>query len=58
MQKTLNLGIGLVGVILILYGCLGLLESGKLFLAFSLVLRVFEACGNSAFLTGSFRQRP
>lgn len=54
VKRTLNLGIGLVGVILILYGCLGLLESGKLFLAFSLVLRVFEACGNSAFLTGSF----
>jgi len=54
VKRTLNIGIGLVGVILILYGCLGLLESGKLFLAFSFILRMFEACGNSAFLTGSF----
>jgi len=54
VKKTLNCGIGLVGIILILYGCLGLLHSGKLFLAFSFILRMFEACGNSAFLTGSF----
>jgi MFS family permease len=54
VKKTLNIGIGAVGVILILYGCLGMLKSGKLFLAFSFILRIFEACGNSAFLTGSF----
>jgi len=54
VKRTLNIGIGLVGVILILYGCLGLLHSGKVFLGLSFVLRIFEACGNSAFLTGSF----
>jgi len=54
VKKTLNIGIGAVGVILILYGCLGMIQSGKLFLAFSFILRMFEACGNSAFLTGSF----
>merc|ERR1712088_590658 len=40
--------------ILIGYGCLGLLQNGKLFLGMSFVMRIFEACGNSAFLTGSF----
>jgi len=54
VKRTLNMGIGLVGIILIAYGCLGLLKSGKVFLGLSFVLRIFEACGNSAFLTGSF----
>jgi len=54
VKKTLNLGIGAVGIILIGYGCLGLVQSGKLFLGLSFVLRIFEACGNSMFLTGSF----
>lgn len=54
VKRTLNVGIGLVGVILILYGCLGFIQDGKLFLGLSFVLRIFEACGNSAFLTGSF----
>lgn len=54
VKRTLNLGIGLVGIILILYGCLGMIQDGKLFLGLSFVLRIFEACGNSAFLTGSF----
>lgn len=54
VKRTLNIGIGLVGVILIFYGCLGFFKSGKWFLAMSFVLRIFEACGNSAFLTGSF----
>jgi len=54
VKRTLNLGIGLVGIILILYGCLGMIQSGKVFLGLSFVLRIFEACGNSAFLTGSF----
>jgi len=54
VKRTLNLGIGLVGIILILYGCLGMLKSGPWFLGLSFVLRIFEACGNSAFLTGSF----
>ena len=43
-----------MGIILIGYGCLGLVQSGKLFLGLSFVLRIFEACGNSMFLTGSF----
>merc|ERR1719376_878571 len=54
VKRTLNVGIGAVGLILVAYGCLGLLHSGSLFLALSMVLRIFEACGNSAFLTGSF----
>ena len=48
------MGIGAVGVILVAYGCLGLLHNGSLFLGFSILLRCLEACGNSAFLTGSF----
>merc|ERR1712038_2188994 len=47
-------GIGAVGLILIGYGCLGLLQDGKVFLGMSFVMRIFEACGNSMFLTGSF----
>jgi len=54
VKRTLNVGIALVGVILVLYGCLGMIQNGKLFLGLSFVLRIFEACGNSAFLTGSF----
>jgi len=54
VKKTLNLGIGAVGLILIGYGCLGLLQDGKVFLGMAFVLRIFEACGNSMFLTGSF----
>jgi len=54
VKKTLNIGIGAVGLILIGYGCLGLIEDGRIFLGMSFVMRIFEACGNSAFLTGSF----
>ena len=54
LQKTLNIGIGAVGIILIGYGCLGLIPDGKVFLGMSFVMRIFEACGNSMFLTGSF----
>jgi len=54
VKRTLNVGIGAVGIILIGYGCLGLIQNGKVFLGLSFVLRMFEACGNSAFLTGSF----
>jgi len=54
VKRTLNVGIGAVGLILIGYGCLGLIQSGKLFLGLSFVMRIFEACGNSMFLTGSF----
>jgi len=54
VKRTLNVGIGTVGVVLVFYGCLGLLKSGPLFLGLSMGLRVIEACGNSAFLTGSF----
>ena len=53
-KKTLNIGIGAVGLILIGYGCLGLIQDGRIFLGMSFVMRIFEACGNSAFLTGSF----
>ena len=53
-QRTLNLGIGAVGLILIGYGCLGLLQNGKVFLGLAFTMRIFEACGNSMFLTGSF----
>jgi len=54
VKRTLNVGIGFVGIILVLYGCLGMIQNGKIFLGLSFVLRIFEACGNSAFLTGSF----
>merc|ERR1719474_1110345 len=54
VKRTLNLGIGAVGLILIGYGCLGLLQNGKVFLGLAFTLRIFEACGNSMFLTGSF----
>jgi len=54
VKRTLNVGIGAVGLILIGYGCLGLLKNGKVFLGLAFVMRIFEACGNSMFLTGSF----
>jgi len=54
VKRTLNVGIGAVGIILVAYGCLGIVEDGKTFLGLSMGLRVLEACGNSAFLTGSF----
>lgn len=54
VKRTLNIGICLVGVVLIFYGLLGQIKDGKTFLALSFVLRMIEACGNSAFLTGSF----
>lgn len=54
VKRTLNIGICLVGVVLIFYGLLGQIKDGKLFLGLSFVLRMIEACGNSAFLTGSF----
>jgi len=54
VKRTLNLGIGAVGLILIGYGCLGLLQNGKVFLGLAFTMRIFEACGNSMFLTGSF----
>ena len=43
-----------MGLILIGYGCLGLLQNGKVFLGLAFTMRIFEACGNSMFLTGSF----
>ena len=55
MKFTLNFGIGTVGVTSILFGFLDRLENAKTFLAFSFIIRIIEACGNSAFLTGSFR---
>jgi len=54
VKRTLNVGIGTVGVVVIFYGCLGFVQSGPLFLGLSMALRTIEACGNSAFLTGSF----
>ena len=42
-----------MGLILIGYGCLGLLKNGKVFLGLAFVMRIFEACGNSMFLTGN-----
>jgi len=54
VKKTLNIGISLVGTVLIFYGMLGQLKSGSWFLGLSFFLRMIEACGNSAFLTGSF----
>jgi len=54
MKMTLNVGIGTVGVSSILFGLLDKIEDGKTFLALSFTLRIIEACGNSAFLTGSF----
>jgi len=54
MKFTLNFGIGTVGVTSILFGFLDRLENAKTFLAFSFIIRIIEACGNSAFLTGSF----
>jgi len=54
VKRALNVGIGAVGLILVAYGCLGLLHDGRLFLGLSMFLRILEACGNSAFLTGSF----
>jgi len=54
VKRTLNIGIASVGVVLIFYGLLGQLRDGGWFLGLSFVLRIIEACGNSAFLTGSF----
>jgi len=54
VKRTLNVGIGAVGLILIGYGCLGFIKDGKTFLGMSFVMRIFEAIGNSMFLTGSF----
>ena len=39
VKRTLNVGIGTVGVVLVFYGCLGLLKSGPLFLGLSMGLR-------------------
>ena len=39
VKKTLNVGIGTVGLVLVAYGCLGFLQSGPLFLALSMGLR-------------------
>jgi len=54
IKRTLNIGISVVGIVLVLYGLLGQLQDGEMFLGFALVLRMVEACGNAAFLTGSF----
>ena len=39
VKRTLNVGIGTVGVVLVFYGCLGLLQSGPVFLGLSMGLR-------------------
>ena len=39
VKRTLNVGIGTVGVVLVAYGCLGLLKSGPMFLGLSMGLR-------------------
>ena len=54
IKATLCTGIGAVGVSTVLFGLLDKLENGKVFLAFSFVLRIIAAAGNAAFLTGSF----
>jgi len=54
IKVTLCTGIGAVGVSTVFFGLLDKLENGKVFLAFSFVLRIIAAAGNAAFLTGSF----
>lgn len=54
MKFTLNVGIATVAVSSILFGLLDKINDGKVFLGLSFALRIIEACGNSAFLTGSF----
>jgi len=54
IKATLCTGIGAVGISTVLFGLLDKLENGKVFLAFSFVLRIIAAAGNGAFLTGSF----
>jgi len=54
IKATLCTGIGMVGVSTVLFGLLDKLENGKVFLAFSFILRIIAAAGNAAFLTGSF----
>ena len=39
VKRTLNVGIGTVGVVLVFYSLLGLLHSGPLFLGLSMGLR-------------------
>jgi MFS family permease len=54
LKATLTIGIGTVGVTSICFGFLDRIEDGKTFLALSFTFRIIEACGNAAFLTGSF----
>merc|ERR1712088_578934 len=42
------------GLVFGVFGLVDKLENGKVFLAFSFVLRIIAAAGNGAFLTGSF----
>ena len=49
VKRTLNVGIGTVGVVLVFYGCLGLLKSGPLFLGLSMGLR-YESTPTEMFL--------
>ena len=54
IKNTLGAGICSVGISTALFGLLDMLQNGRIFLAFSFVLRIIAAVGHAAFLTGSF----
>jgi len=47
-------GISVTGLMCVAFGFLNQIEDCKTFIGLSFVIRVFEACGNSAFLSSSF----
>ena len=54
MKRTLSTSFGMVGVSITLFGTLGYVEDGRLFLAFSYILRIIEGCGSAGLYTASF----
>lgn len=47
-------GISITGFMCVAFGFLNRVNDGKSFIALSFVIRILEACGNSAFLSSSF----
>lgn len=47
-------GISTTGLMCVAFGFLNRISDGKTFIALSFVIRIIEACGNSAFLAASF----
>jgi len=54
VSKAFSGGISITGSMCVAFGLLNKIDDCRTFIALSFLIRIFEACGNSAFLSSSF----